>query len=210
MTTQSTKYCYDSPGETCAHSYLLPAIDRVIDRLPPPTRIFDFGCGNGSVANHLSRRCAVSGIDYSDSAVRIANENYPHVRIEQRSVYDDLAARFGQFPIVVSLEVVEHLFDPRPYARNMFNLLEPGGAAIVSTPYHGYVKNVALAVSGKLDGHFTALWDGGHIKFWSFKTLGHLLREAGFKDIRFERVGRVPLLAKSMIAVARRPGAEQS
>jgi 2-polyprenyl-6-hydroxyphenyl methylase/3-demethylubiquinone-9 3-methyltransferase len=62
-----------------------------------------------------------------------------------------------------------------------------------------------MAASGKMDAHFTALWDHGHIKFWSFKTLGALLHEAGFRGVRFLRVGRVPALAKSMIAVARKP-----
>ena len=62
-----------------------------------------------------------------------------------------------------------------------------------------------MALTGKMDAHFTALWDHGHIKFWSMHTLGELLREAGFVDIRFERVGRVPALAKSMIALARKP-----
>jgi hypothetical protein len=37
------------------------------------------------------------------------------------------------------------------------------------------------------------------------KTLSILLEEAGFRDIRFERVGRIPALAKDMIAVARKP-----
>lgn len=55
-----------------------------------------------------------------------------------------------------------------------------------------------------MDAHFTALWDGGHIKFWSIATLGALLEEAGFTDLRFERVGRIPALAKSMICAARR------
>jgi 2-polyprenyl-6-hydroxyphenyl methylase/3-demethylubiquinone-9 3-methyltransferase len=36
-------------------------------------------------------------------------------------------------------------------------------------------------------------------------TLSTLLREAGFGAIRFRRVGRVPALAKSMIAIARKP-----
>ena len=71
-------------------------------------------------------------------------------------------------------------------------------------PYHGYWKNLALALTGRMDAHFTAMWDHGHIKFWSIATLGELLREAGFADLRFERVGRIPALAKSMIAVARR------
>jgi len=61
-----------------------------------------------------------------------------------------------------------------------------------------------MALTGKLGAHFTALWDHVHIKFWSIRTLGELLREAGFVDIRFERVGRVPALAKSMIAIARK------
>jgi 2-polyprenyl-6-hydroxyphenyl methylase/3-demethylubiquinone-9 3-methyltransferase len=55
-----------------------------------------------------------------------------------------------------------------------------------------------------MDAHFTALWDYGHIKFWSRRTLAVLLEEAGLRVERFVRVGRIPLLAKSMIAVAQR------
>jgi 2-polyprenyl-6-hydroxyphenyl methylase/3-demethylubiquinone-9 3-methyltransferase len=32
-----------------------------------------------------------------------------------------------------------------------------------------------------------------------------LLEEAGFRDIRFMLVGRIPLLAKSMIAICKKP-----
>lgn len=101
--------------------------------------------------------------------------------------------------------MVEHVYFPRQYAATVFSLLQGGGTAILSTPYHGYWKNLALALSGKLDRHFTALWDHGHIKFWSMPTLTALLEEAGFRDIRFERVGRITPLAKAMIAVAKTP-----
>jgi 2-polyprenyl-6-hydroxyphenyl methylase/3-demethylubiquinone-9 3-methyltransferase len=148
----------------------------------------------------------VAGVDPSQEGIANANQAWPHLRLETGSAYDDLAARFGRFPMVVSLEVVEHVYAPRNYARTLFDLLEPGGTAIVSTPYHGYLKNLALALSGKMDAHFTALWDHGHIKFWSIETLTKLLDEAGFMNIRFHRVGRVPQLAKSMIAVAQKPG----
>src|SRR5262249_53290923 len=121
------------------------------------------------------------------------------------SAYDDLAARFGTFQVVLSLEVVEHVYYARKLAATLFSLLRPGGLAIVSTPYHGYLKNVGLALSGKLDSHFTGLWDEGHRKFWSIPTLKELLKEAGFGEISFQRVGRIPVFAKSMIAVARRP-----
>ena len=169
-------------------------------------KIFELGCGNGSVANELAAAgYDVTGVDPSAEGLAHANRRYPTLKLAQGSAYDDLAGRYGRFPAVVSLEVVEHLYFPKKYAATLYDLLEPGGSAFISTPYHGYWKNLALAVTGKLDDHFTALWDHGHIKFWSFKTLRLLLEEAGFRDISFQRVGRVPLFAKSMIAVARKP-----
>jgi hypothetical protein len=61
------------------------------------------------------------------------------------------------------------------------------------------MKNLIMALTGTLDRHFTALWDHCHIKLWSKKTLSILLREAGFTQIAFLRVGRIPALAKSMM-----------
>ena len=145
-------------------------------------------------------------MDPSHEGIAAAKVAYPALNLEEGSAYDDLAESYGRFPVVLSLEVVEHVYAPRDYARTLFDLVEPGGTAIISTPYHGYWKNLALAVSGKLDRHFSALWDHGHIKFWSMETLTSLLNEAGFRDVRFRRVGRIPPLAKSMIAVARKPG----
>lgn len=60
-------------------------------------------------------------------------------------------------------------------------------------------------MSGKMDAHFHALWDHGHIKFWSITALTELLEEAGFQPPRFPQVGRMPPLAKSLIAVAHKP-----
>jgi 2-polyprenyl-6-hydroxyphenyl methylase/3-demethylubiquinone-9 3-methyltransferase len=147
----------------------------------------------------------VTGVDTSESGIAHAAAAHPRCRFEVASAYDDLEGRYGRFPLVVSLEVVEHLYDPRCYARTLYNLLEPGGTAIVSTPYHGYIKNVALAVTARMDRHFGALWGGGHIKFFSIATLRELLSDVGFSPIRFKRVGRVPPLAKSMLAIAKRP-----
>lgn len=203
-------YRWDSAELTPAHDFLLPALLRELRQLrgdvAERVRLFELGCGNGSVANVLSKHgWEVTGVDPSTEGIAQAHARFPHLDLHEGSAYDDLASTYGRFPVVRSLEVVEHVYFPRRWAATLISLLEPGGTAIVSTPYHGYWKNLALAVSGKLDAHFTALWDHGHIKFWSIQTLSALLREAGFTDIRFERVGRVPPLAKSMIAVAHRP-----
>jgi 2-polyprenyl-3-methyl-5-hydroxy-6-metoxy-1,4-benzoquinol methylase len=197
-------YIYTDAAPAHTHSYLLPIVDRALAEMAAKS-VFDLGCGNGSVVKRLSKSFEVIGVDYSASGIAEARAAFPGLRFEHRSAYEDLAAEFGQFDAVVSLEVVEHLFDPRTFARRIFDLLRPGGGAVISTPFHGYWKNIALASTGKMDAHFTALWDGGHIKFWSVRTLRMLLEEAGFVDIRFKRAGRIRALAKSMIAIARRP-----
>lgn len=192
-----------------SHEYLLPAVLDLLGQAgaPESQRLFELGCGNGSVASCLSRHgWDVTGVDASMDGIRHARAAYPDLKLFNGSAYDDLAAIYGRFPVVLSLEVIEHIYSPRHYVRTLMDLLEPGGRAIISTPYHGYWKNLALAMSGRMDAHFSALWDHGHIKFWSMATLGQLLKEAGFADVQFVRVGRIPIVAKSMIAVARKPG----
>lgn len=84
--------------------------------------------------------------------------------------------------------MVERVYLPRNYAKIIFDLVEPGGTAIVSTRYHGHLESSALTVTGVIDSYFTALWDHGQVKFWSSQTLTALLLEAGLESVRFRRV----------------------
>lgn len=200
----STNYAYSSAEASHTHAYLWGVAVREITRAGA-SRLFDLGCGNGAFARHLAQRgFDVSGVDPSEQGITIANRANPSMTLRVGSAYDPLATGFGTFPAVVSLEVVEHVYYPRKYAKCVAELLAPGGIAIVSTPYHSYFKNLALALSGKMDAHFTALWDHGHIKFWSVKTLSELFAEQGLTVERVHRVGRVPVLGKSMILVLRK------
>jgi 2-polyprenyl-3-methyl-5-hydroxy-6-metoxy-1,4-benzoquinol methylase len=204
MSTYVGQYAYSGAAPEHHHGYLLPAALRALDAAGEK-RIFEIGCGNGAVAAELTRRgYDVTGVDPSASGIHHAKAAHPDLKLFAGSAYDDLASLYGTFRTVMSLEVIEHVSDPRAFVRAARSLLGPGGTFILSTPFHGYWKNLALALTGKMDEHFTALWDGGHIKFWSEATLSELLTESGFIDIRFVRVGRIPALAKSMIAIARK------
>ncbi len=205
-----SEYSYSNPEASHTQKYLWPIVEKGLlvqsQTLSDSRRIFDLGCGNGAFVSRLETLgFEATGVDPSVSGITQGKNASPAMNIHVGSAYDDLAATYGTFPFVVSLEVVEHVYAPRDYARSLFNLVKPGGVAVVSTPYHGYLKNLALAVTGKLDRHFTALWDHGHIKFWSVKTLTELLTEVGFVDITFTFAGRWRPLAKSMVATATRP-----
>jgi 2-polyprenyl-3-methyl-5-hydroxy-6-metoxy-1,4-benzoquinol methylase len=197
------QYVYRDAAPTHANSYLWPELRKVIaSKEWPDKRAFDLGCGNGATCHMLSELgFDVVGIDTSETGVGYAQNAFPNITARVGSAYDDLAETYGTFPLVVSLEVIEHCIDPRAFAKTFLSLIAPGGIGVLSTPYHGYLKNLALAITGKMDSHFTVLWDGGHIKFFSVRTLDTLLREAGARTVSHRRIGRVPPLAKSMMAV---------
>jgi 2-polyprenyl-3-methyl-5-hydroxy-6-metoxy-1,4-benzoquinol methylase len=203
----NTHVDYGYLNADASHEYIWEPLKKLISKkYPQPSKLFEIGCGNGSSANMLSQLgWEVTGIDPSESGINIANETYKNVSLFTGSAYDNLPEKYGQFPLVLSIEVIEHVYNPRKFANSIFELLEEKGTAIITTPYHGYLKNLAMALTGQMDKHFTALWDGGHIKFWSEKTLRSLLEETGFRNIKFIRVGRIPPFAKSMIAIAQKP-----
>lgn len=198
--TVISEYHYDRAGVGHTHSYLMPVVQRILSSIEVAPKIFELGCGNGSTAAYLAANgYNIVGVDPSESGIAVARQHYPTCLFEVASTDDDVAGRFGAFDVVLSLEVIEHVYSPKRYVEVVNQLLVAGGRAIISTPYHGYIKNLALALSGKMDAHFTALWEGGHIKFWSIPTIRKLFEDHGFELISAHRVGRVPQLAKSMI-----------
>ena len=203
--TDISSYHYISAEPSHTHDYLLPTLTGLLRQHPPPCRVFELGCGNGATANvMLKLGYEVTAVDPSTEGINIAKNSYPHIRFAVGSAYDELGDEYGTFPMVISLEVVEHIFYPRRYAATIASLLVPKGLAIVSTPYHGYMKNLALSLLNKWDSHMDPLWDYGHIKLWSRAKLVDLFREAGLSQCGFYRVGRIPQLAKSMIVAFRK------
>jgi 2-polyprenyl-6-hydroxyphenyl methylase/3-demethylubiquinone-9 3-methyltransferase len=193
-----------------AHSHLVPKVLSLFQDLPSGSKVLDIGCGNGSFLAHLKGfGWQLYGSDSSASGIAIARQTCDGIHFFQAGADEDPSRQLeqcdGPVDAILCVEVIEHLYDPRSCARLCNALLRPGGMLLISTPYHGYLKNLALAVTGQMDKHFAPLDDGGHIKFWSQNTLRQLLHEAGFTAVRFQGSGRLPYLWKSMIAIATKP-----
>ncbi len=210
MTLTSKKYEYSYQHSNLGHHHayltkpLMKMIKETIHQYPQEQskpRILDIGCGNGSFTHFIAQQgYEVVGVEESDSGIKLARNNFTNCQFLQGSIYNLPETKLiDKFDIVISLEVIEHLFYPKELVRAAKKVLKPNGRLIVTTPYHGYLKNLALALSGKMDAHFHALWDGGHIKFFSVKTLTTLLESENYTDIHFEFAGRYPYLWKAML-----------
>jgi len=191
-------YGFPSNAPSHMHGHFLPPLFNLCDSLlKPGARVLEVGCGNGFTAGQFTALgCEVVGIDLSEQGITQARRAHPGARFEQLLADSRILENLGcaPFDLVVSTEVVEHLYAPRAYMAGCFQALRPGGRFVCSTPYHGYLKNLSLAVLSKWDDHANPLWDSGHIKLWSRRTLSELLMEAGFVHLRFRGAGRLPFL----------------
>jgi len=205
---------YSNAQAQCTQPYVQPTLERVIRALLGHAQnesvIADLGCGNGSFlidffANRPTHK--LYGIDGSPSGIEQAQKNGPTINFHVDDLTRDLSSHpaWGSCDMVISTEVIEHLYNPRAFLQNCHGFLKPGGKLVISTPYHGYLKNLTLALTGKMEFHYMVMYDGGHIKFFSKETLSQMASEFGFCLLSFHGVGRLPLLWKSMILVLERP-----
>lgn len=197
---------WSDENEPFYHKYLVPAVDAFLPG-PEAGALLDVGCGNGCFANHLmGKGYDVYGIDAAIDGVRLANRKNPG-RFFVCDVDDGrLPEILLDVPIrtILSMELIEHLYSPKAYVTFMAQILRGngGGTFVLTTPYHGYVKNFFISIIGKWDYHWSPLWEGGHIKFWSERTMTKLLHDAGFRNVRFRGVGRFPYLWRHIVCRA--------
>ena len=200
-------YGYHNSLPDHSHAYLLHPILSILDPKKNAS-ILDLGCGNGSFANELLKKgYHVYGTDGSEDGVRYGNQLHPGRFFVQDLSSDQLPTELRniKFDTIITTEVIEHLYDPKAFIRFAKAILQQngGGELIISTPYHGFLKNLALALTNSWSQHLDPLWDGGHIKFWSRKSLGLLLSREGFIVTGFKGCGRFPYLWKSMVVTAK-------
>ncbi len=196
-----TEYGWETADSKPDHVYTFPVIESLFPiNKGQRLNVFDAGCGNSTIAMKISALGhQVTGIDISEDRIVIATKVHPKVHFEVASVYDDLPSIIDDVDVVVSSEVIEHLYDPQRYLDNMMSIIRTGGYVILTAPYHGYLKNLALSLFNYWDKHNTVDWVGGHIKFFSENTLSKMLIEAGFSNVTYNNVGRLTWLWKSMV-----------
>jgi len=187
-------------GPRSIHAHVMRPIVRQLNQAEAHT-VLDLGCGNGWFT-HALERCGFEavGVDLDNDKLAAARLLYPQMRFESVDATRSSDSRFtNRFDAVVAIDVIDHVAAPRKLIESALDALKPGGLLVVTAPYYGYVKNVALALTGRFDSRWDPLMDNGRIKFFSRATLTALLAEHALSNLHFETVGRVPMLARAMV-----------
>ena len=161
----------------------------------------DDGCGNGAITIPLSQHFKDStGADLSKKGILLAKKNGKKSNVKFIcSSIESLIKKKKKYDIVSAIEVIEHQYDPFKFLDLIKKITKKNGYVLISTPYHGYFKNILISLLGLMDRHFTVLWTHGHIKFFSTKTLTMLAKYHKFKVAKIKYSGRFYPLSHSMI-----------
>ncbi len=95
----------------------------------------DVGCGAGLLAEPLARLGAkVTAIDAARELIAAAKLHGDQQGLEIDYQVSPVEKLGGAFDLVTSLEVIEHVNDPKMFVRSLGERLAPGGLLILSTP----------------------------------------------------------------------------
>jgi 2-polyprenyl-3-methyl-5-hydroxy-6-metoxy-1,4-benzoquinol methylase len=177
-------------------------LHKALQGLPSGSPVLDAGCGKGEFSFYLAQLgYQVTGIDISEVAVEKARQSTPQGHFETASLDTKLPFPAEQFAAVWCTEVLEHLFDVHIALAELNRVLKPNGLLVLTTPYHGLVKNLAIAIAG-FDRHYDPYIS--HIRFFTRRSLQMCLQRAGFQAEAWSGLGRRWPLWMSFFVVARK------
>ena len=180
---------------------ILHKLNKILNDIKPHELThLDVGCGNGAITKKIAKHFkSTHGIDTSKEGISFANKNNNNnIEFSCESI-DDLLIKNKRFNFVSTIEVIEHVYDPFHFMNGLYNITENGGYVLISTPYHGYFKNLLISLLNLNDKHYTVSWPHGHIKFFSVKTLTELINRYNFSIESVNFSGRFYPFSHSMI-----------
>jgi SAM-dependent methyltransferase len=169
-------------------------------RPPREVRVLDASCGGGFFVSHFRQLGVdVVGADISANAILRARRINPSTRFVAASAERALPFANSSFHVVWFGDTLAHLFDGHNALSELNRVLKPGGHLILTTPFHGRLKNLAIALFS-FSTHFNP--DHYHIRFYDRRGLASSLKLAGFTPRQWSGIGRSWPFWKSFFVVA--------
>lgn len=172
------------PENYFSYGYRDRLVPRLRGMLTGKKKVLDFGCGGGFLIPALSRVAGeVYGVDFSPKSVELTNQRSASIANFRGACSPTEALEQGlKFDGILAVEVIEHLSDEQLAGTLdlIKRMLEPGGVVVFTTPNDEDLTASRLYCP-ECD-HVFHRWQ--HVRSWNAQTLGALLKEQGFRNVK--------------------------
>lgn len=157
--------------------------DRAPFQIVPPgaRRILDVGCSDGILARRLAeegRPARVYGIEIDPARAALAREVCAETLIGNAETIE-LPFEPEFFDCIAFFDALEHFVDPWTALARYSRFLAPGGVIVASVPNIRYFDTFARLLRGRWEYEETGLFDRGHLRFFTKKSMLALFNGAG-------------------------------
>jgi SAM-dependent methyltransferase len=151
-------------------------VRKIMRRLPDLNGSLDIGTGDGAFLEQLISLGFqnVGGVEPSHAPYAAAR---PEIRNRIRlGLFRPEDHPLAGFSLVTCFQTMEHLWDPLGIARAVLPLLKPGAGFVI-------VVHNRYALSARVLGFKSPIFDVEHLQLFSPKTSRSLLERAGYKHV---------------------------
>ena len=149
----------------------------ILDQFEPfrkTGKILEIGCGEAYFLDEARKK------NWDAYGTEISLPLIANAQNKNHTIYDSIesipSSEYGQFDIIISLEVIEHLPDPKYYGEKFEKLLRKGGGLYMTTPNFNSLARYVLGQT----------WNNivfpEHLCYFTKKTMKKLLSKYNFKE----------------------------
>lgn len=190
-------------------------IEAILYFKPTGHRVLDIGCGDGNLLFQLRRQFdELWGLEFSAERLRQARAYLKDLNFNGLG---GSAEKIPEIPsesidCIVTADVIEHIPDVYAATSEMYRILKPGGILLINTPNIAFIKKRMLLTCGRFPSTSQPneglgndiLFDGGHLHYFTYRSLTGLLKKYGFviaRQIGFGKFGRIHNALPSLTSV---------
>jgi 2-polyprenyl-3-methyl-5-hydroxy-6-metoxy-1,4-benzoquinol methylase len=154
-------------------------------------KILDVGCGPSDLAKFIKKNGnEIVGIDKY-----LSGDPDPSIsKVIAMDLDADFKLDYGrEFDVILFLDLLEHLRNPDAALQKARSYLKPGGRVIISIPNVAHWSVRLGLLLGRFNYGDKGILDKTHLRFFTLRTLRHMVRDANYRIVKLSATP-LPLL----------------